>query len=106
MTCVYELPAKASLCVLILWHAPMRGWSMARPAGGRGGPVGRRSVLVLMASGSVACGVLAGSPAVAQPASAPVPTPEWSAAQRLPGLNTLDVGKSADAEGLSCSSAG
>jgi hypothetical protein len=32
--------------------------------------------------------------------------PDWSAAQQLPGLNALDVGKSADAEGLSCSSAG
>jgi hypothetical protein len=62
-----------------------------------------------MASGAVACGVLAASPAMAQPAAVVVAAsaaPDWSSVQQLPGLNALDVGKSADAEGLSCPAAG
>jgi hypothetical protein len=59
-----------------------------------------------MASGAVACGMLAASPAMAQATPGAVAVPAWSSAQQLPGLSILNVGKSAAAEGLSCSSAG
>lgn len=74
---------------------PMTGW---------------RSVLALTASGAAACGVVTGGAALAavhdRGSTIAAAAPAWGNTAPVPGLDTLNKGKSAEPEALSCPSAG
>ncbi|MCL2582450.1 MAG: hypothetical protein FWE35_08350 [Streptosporangiales bacterium] len=72
--------------------------------------MGWRSVLVLAASGTAVCGIATGGAALAavhgHRGPAVTAAPAWGGTAPLPGLDSLDKGKSAAPEALSCPSAG